>query len=117
MKWEQIYTIIFIIVTVFYGVKSLVDSVRSGDGSLKQLVVFKAISNIWVSVVGSVVGFAFIYLLIVNLNGDIYNMPNYIKPQHIGLFIVGLLGICGFLPRTLQGIADIFRSITKFANK
>lgn len=101
-------------ISLFYGFKAVwIFMYPSPDRNPKKHTKSWWMHQIWINFAGSFIGWVCIYVLIISFGADVKASASSISFGHVFLFIVGLLGVMGFLPLTLWGIANSMKYISE----
>ena len=106
--------IIGIIFSIFYGLGAVYilggyETKTKAQKEMKDYTVAWWVHQIWINFVGSLIGWSAMYLIL----RDVFtNAP--LVWQHIVLFLIGALGISGFLPHFLWRVSSLGSRENKF---
>ena len=63
------------------------------------------VHQFWLNFLGALCGWAALFMLVYRLSPAFRGSDNQIAASDFGLFLVAFIGVTGYLPRTLVGIA------------
>ena len=116
MNFEILFLIIACIFSLFYAFRArrIIDYPHPDSYYTKKINRKRLLPDItnsahihgfWINLLGSAIGWFFIYILYSNLvQPGLKIAIKEISSIHVFIFIIGVIGIMGFLPFTLSGI-------------